>query len=105
MINKIKNNKLLSIIVLVLSITVLTTAGRFVYDEIKKNFFLTQDFYFNSDKLKEVQANYTINNYNGVDDYDIVINVDSIKNNLVKSSHDIAYNISYSCTSNANCGT
>lgn len=105
MINKIKKNKLLSLIVLVLSITVLTTAGRFVYDEIKKNFFLTQDFYFNSDKLKEVQANYTINNYNGVDAYDIVINVDSIKNNLVKSSHDISYNISYSCTSNANCGT
>ncbi len=103
MIKKIAKNKLLLFIVLLVFTTLLSTLGRFVYDETKKNYFLTQDFYFNSDKLKEVQANYVINNYNGVDTYDIVINVDSIKNNLVKSTDDIAYDITYNCTSNADC--
>lgn len=105
MIKKIKENKLLLLIFLLLFTTILSTIGRFVYDETKKNYFLTQDFYFNSDKLKEVQANYTINNYNGVDTYDIVVNVDSIKNNLVKSTDDIAYDITYNCTSNADCSS
>lgn len=105
MMKKIKENKLLLLIFLLLFTTILSTIGRFVYDETKKNYFLTQDFYFNSDKLKEVQANYTINNYNGVDTYDIVVNVDSIKNNLVKSTDDIAYDITYNCTSNADCSS
>lgn len=103
MISKIKKNKLLLLLTLILLSTVLSTIGRFVYDEVKKNFFLTQNFYFNSDKLKETLANYVINNYNGVDSYDIVVNLNSINNNLVKSTDDISYDISYNCTSNADC--
>lgn len=102
---KIKNNKVLLIILLIVFATTISTFGRFVYNEIKKNFFLTQNFYFNSDKLKETQANYIVNNYNGVDNYDIIINVNSIKNNLLKTTQDISYNISFSCSSNANCSS
>lgn len=103
MFEKLKNNKLVLLIFIVASLGFLTTFGRFVYNEIKKNYFLTQNFYFESDKLKEKQVLYKINNYNGVDSYDIVINMNSIKNNKIIASEDISYDISYNCSSNANC--
>ena len=104
MISRIKDNKILLLLVLLVLLTVATTLGRFIYNEIKKNFFLTQDFYFNSDKLTTLNPLYLVNNYNGVDSYDIVINLNSFKNNLVSSSEDISYAITYTCTTNANCG-
>lgn len=101
--SKLKNNKiLLLLLILFLSFNFITMA-RLVYKEIKKNFFLTQNFYFNSDKLRESQFLYKINNYNGVDAYPIIINMNSIKNNKLKATSDIEYDISYSCSSNANC--
>lgn len=100
---KIRNNKILLLIILVLLLVATTSLGRFIYLEIKKNFFLTKDFYFESDKLREKQFLYKVNNYNGVDNYDIVINMNSIKNNKLRSSSDIAYNITTNCSAKANC--
>lgn len=103
MLDKIKENKLILLVLVIVSIGFITTLGRFIYDEIKKNYFLTQNFFFNSDKLKEKQPLYKINNYNGVDQYDIVVNMNSIKNNLLKATEDIIYDITFTCSSNANC--
>jgi len=103
MMEKIKNNKILLLITLLLLVAIVSTFGRFIYNEIKKNFFLTQNFYFESDKLRTNSALYLVNNYNGVDSYDILINMNSIKNNKVKATEDISYDISYDCSSNANC--
>lgn len=89
----------LTIILLVSAVTL----GRFIYLEIKKNFFNTTKFYFNSDKLREKDTLYLINNYNGIDNYDIVINMNSIKNNLEKANTDINYDITYNCSNKARC--
>lgn len=102
MIKLIKKNKIIFFVLLILAIGIVTTLGRFVYNEVKKNLFTTKDFYFNSDKLREKQVLYRIDNYNGVDDYNILINMNSIKNNLVIADTDINYDISIDCT-NANC--
>jgi len=103
MFEKIKENKLILLVLVIVSLGFITTLGRFIYNEIKKNYFLTQNFYFSSDKLKEQQPLYRINNYNGVDQYDIVVNLNSIKNNLLKSTEDITYDVVFNCSSNANC--
>lgn len=105
MLKRIMENKLIFLIILICAVGLVSTLGRFIYDEIKKNYFLTQNFYFESDKLKEKQPLYKINNYNGVDQYDIVINMNSIKNNKLRSTEDIAYNLTYTCSSNANCSS
>ncbi len=105
MIKLIKKNKYISLIILVFLLGIITTLGRFVYNEVKKNIFHSKNFYFESDKLRETYTLYQIDNYNGVDTYDILINVNSIKNNKIISDSDIQYNISYSCSSKANCSS
>lgn len=103
MIKLIKKNKFIFLILFILTIGLVTTLGRFVYDEIKKNILHTQSFYFESDKLRTTTTLYQINNYNGVDNYDILINMNSIKNNKIIANSDIEYNITFSCSNNANC--
>lgn len=103
MVKKLKENKPILIVIGLLLLVGVSTLGRFIYLEIKKNFFTTESFYFNSDKLREGGTTYQINNYNGVDNYDIVINMNSIKNEILKASSDISYNISYTCSEKTNC--
>ena len=103
MIKKIKKKKILFIPLLILMIIFVSTLGRFVYQEIKKNFINSENFYFESDKLKEKEVLYKVNNYNGVDNYDIVINMNNIKNNKINANTDIDYNITYTCSQKANC--
>lgn len=106
-IKKIKLNKankiILGIILILLLVTFSSTLGRFIYKELRNSYFNTKNFYFESDKLKETQARYEITNYNGVDTYSTTINMNSIKNNKVKSDNDIAYDLRFTCSSNANC--
>lgn len=98
------NKKFMIIVFLAIFITVITTSfGRFIYNEIKNNFFNTKNFYFESDKLRENQALYQINNYNGVDAYDFAININSFKNNKLKATTDIEYKIEYTCSTNVYC--
>ena len=103
MIKKLRKNKFILIPLLILSVVLITTLGRFVYIEIRKNFVNSENFYFESDKLRENNAVYQVNNYNGVDNYDIVINMNSIKNNKLRATTDISYDISYTCSAKANC--
>jgi len=103
MIKFFKKHKMVLLIVLLLTITLASTLGRFVYDEIKKNILKTQNFYFESDKLRSVMTLYQINNYNGVDNYDILINMNSIRNNKIIADTDIDYDITFNCSTNANC--
>lgn len=103
MLKKFKENKILWPLLLLLFLVAAVSLGRFIYLEIKKNFALSQDFYFNSDTLRDKATLYRLNNYNGVDNYDIVINMNSIKNNKLAASGDIAYDISINCSSNASC--
>lgn len=102
---KIKKIKVLIIIFililcLILAISVL---ARYVSNSLNDFFLESKEFYFYSDKLKSVGATYQIDNWSGVDDYNIIINMNSMKNNLKKSSYDIGYEISYTATENVIC--
>lgn len=88
-----------------LFITFSVSFGRYVYQKIVDLYFTTKNFYFESDKLKVNEARYSLDYWNGVDPYDIVINLNSFKNDILKSSTDVTYNVSYVCPSNVLCSS
>lgn len=99
-----KNVKVIVIIfILLLFIPLSITLGRYVYNKILNFYFETQNFYFESDKLKQDGADYSLDYWNGVDPYDIVINLNSYKNNALKSTTDIDYKVSYECPDKVTC--
>ena len=86
-------------------ITISVSFGRYIYSKVLDLYFMTQNFYFESDKLKSNNAKYSLDYWNGVDPYDIVVNLNSFKNDKLKSSADIEYEISYECPSNLICSS
>lgn len=104
-VNKIsKNFKIvLAIFIIILILPLTVSLGRYVYNKILDLYFLTQNFYFESDKLKTNGASYSLDYWNGVDPYEIVINLNSYKNNSLKSDADIDYKTSYECSDGVIC--
>lgn len=110
--NNVKNKKtnIKKIFIILCLITILLygaqyvkTFSLYVYNNVKEFFLKTNNFYFYSDKLKLNMAEYNIENWSGIEDYVININMNSIENNLVKCDSDIEYNIEYSCSDNIMC--
>ena len=81
----------------------LVTFGRYVTNSVNNFFLRSKEFYFYSDKLAEDKAIFQIENWSGVDDYTITVNMNSRKNNIQVASYDIGYDIKYSCSDNAIC--
>lgn len=79
------------------------TFGRYAYKHIRNFYLMSKKFYFNSDMLDIDGAYYEINNWSGVDDYSITINMNSLSNNKLGSEVDINYDISFICSDNALC--
>lgn len=77
--------------------------GRYVYYKIKDSYLASKKFYFNSDKLTSDHRQYVINNWSGVDTYQFLIGLNSSKNNYEHANSDIDYEITYTCSENANC--
>lgn len=77
--------------------------GRYVVNNVSNFFTRSKEFYFYSDKLSEDNPSYQIDNWPGVDNYTITVNMNSRKNNLLATSYDIPYIISYICTDNVIC--
>ena len=77
--------------------------GRYVTNTINNFFVRSKEFYFYSDKLSEDNSVYQVDNWSGVDDYVITINMNSNNNNIESATYDIGYNISYTCSDNAIC--
>ena len=106
---KIKLPKPYKIVILILIvslfITFSTSFGRYVYQKVVDLYFTTKNFYFESDKLKSTEAVYSLDYWNGVDPYDIVINLNSYKNDILKSTTDITYNVTYVCPDNVICAS
>ncbi len=80
-----------------------STYGRYIYLELKEYYLSTKNFYFNSDKLTLDRAIYQVENWSGVDSYNISINLNSYKNNLEVCDSDITYELSYFCSTNVSC--
>ncbi len=104
-INKIpKNIKIIIVIFIILLVLPLAISlGRYIYNKVLDLYFLTQNFYFESDKLKLGGTNYSLDYWNGVDPYEIVINLNSYKNNSLKSDTDVDYKTSFECSEGVIC--
>lgn len=102
----IKNKKrqlfILGLIVLNL-ISFVIVFGRYITSTVNDFFVRSKEFYFYSDKLSEDDSVYQVDNWSGVEDYVITINMNSNNNNIEAVSYDIDYNISYKCSDNAIC--
>lgn len=98
-----KKQILLLLSIVLCSISFVIVFGRYVTNSVNDFFLRSKEFYFFSDKLSEKLDIFQIENWSGVDDYTITINMNSRKNNLEVSTYDIGYDISYTCSSNAIC--
>lgn len=100
---KIKKIVYVFIGLMILLIGLGSTYGRYIYLELKDYYLSTKNFYFNSDKLTVGRAIYQVENWSGVDSYNISINLNSYKNNLEVCDSDITYELTYTCSQNVNC--
>ena len=90
-------------ILVIFTISFVSVLARYVVKKISNFYTYSQEFYFDSDKLKEDNPVYQLENWPGVDPYTITINMNSYGNNILKTSYDIEYEISYVCSNNAIC--
>lgn len=80
-----------------------TTLSRYISNNINEFYTRSKEFYFNADKLGTDNPVFSVENWSGVDNYTITINMNSRHNNLLSTSYDIAYDISYTSSANAIC--
>lgn len=102
---KFKHKKIIIIFACLLCLPLTVTFGRFVYQKVLDLYFTSKDFFFESDKLTINSASYLLDYWNGVDPYSVVVNLNSFKNNKLKSNNDITYEVSYNCSSTVICQT
>lgn len=101
---KIKIKYIIIFAILIVNMVVLVSVfGRYVVNKTKGFFERTRAFYFYSDKLDTDTPYYQIDNWSGVDDYKVTINMNSYKNNLLAVDYDINYEVSYTCSDNVIC--
>lgn len=77
--------------------------GRYVTKSINNFFVRSKEFYFYSDKLTEKNSVFQVENWSGVDDYIITVNMNSRKNNIEAATYDISYDIKYKSSANVIC--
>lgn len=99
-----KKIKIIIFLILFLAVfRLVPTLGRYVRNEIKDYYLGSKNFYFNSDKLEPNGIVYQVENWSGVDSYDVIFNMNSYKNNSIYAEADIYYDIEYRCSSNVSC--
>lgn len=98
-----KKQVVIIVAILLCLVSFVTVFGRYVTNSVNDFFLRSKEFYFYSDKLGENKTIFQIENWSGVDDYTITINMNSRKNNLQVATYDIDYDITYSCSENAIC--
>lgn len=98
-----KRKILFYIIVLVITFPASFTLSRYV-NKLTTNYYLeTQKFYFTSDKLTEDNATYKIENWSGVENFTMDIQLESRLNQYEVADTDITYIISYECEEGVTC--
>ena len=101
---KYKKNQIIIAILIALSLlSFMIIFGRYLTSNVSNFFVRSKEFYFFSDKLSEDTSIYQVDNWSGVDDYTVTINMNSRLNNIESATYDIGYDISYTCTDNAIC--
>ena len=92
--NKYKRRKLILIITISLILVSFTVSfGRYVIVNIHDLYLRTMKFYFQSDKLGATQKVFRIDNWPGLREYPITVELNSRKNYLEKTDYDIQYTV------------
>lgn len=84
------------IIVLLIKMLVpkVVTLSRYVYQKVRSFYLISQEFYFNSDKLSIENSHFEASNWSGVSEYVVSINMNSRHNNIEASPIDeIKYSV------------
>ena len=101
---KYTKKQIILILVIIACLTSLVVIfGRYVTNSINNFFLRSEKFYFESDQLSEEGTTYQVDSWDGVSDYTIVINLNTIKNNLEYIDYDLKYKLNYTVTDNAIC--
>lgn len=96
--------KLVAVLVaLVWTITTVPIFARYVYESINNFFVRSEEYYFNSDKLSVAGSVYQIENWSGVENYPITVNMNSRLNGIKRVNYDIGYTIDYTNSTNCTC--
>lgn len=98
-----KKQMIIILAILLCATSFVIVFGRYVTNSVNNFFLRSKEFYFFSDKLSENKSVFQVDNWSGVDDYTIIVNMNSRKNNIQVASYDIDYDIKYTCSDNAIC--
>lgn len=100
-----KHRKLSIIILLILVFCMIAsfTFARYIYNIVYDYILETKEFYFNSSILNVNNKTYRINNWDGVNNYPLTIDLNNRKSSLKKTEVDIAYDIRVECSNNVQC--
>lgn len=91
------------LLLLIIIISLVIVFARYITNTVNNYFLRSKEFYFESDKLSEKGTILQVDNWSGVDDYLITINLNSRKNNIEVATYDIAYDVQYNCSDNIIC--
>lgn len=99
--------KKLKILLIMLVIAALLPVGvtfsKYIYTFIDYFIIKSNNFFFNSDKLATNTVRYDINNWGGVDGFNIQFQLNNHKNNLLTSDADIEYTTAVTCSTDVLC--
>ncbi len=101
-----RKHKKISTVLLILLVFLLFfgfSYAKYVYDIVDSYILETKGFYFNSSVMSVTGKNYNINNWDGVNSYTLMVDVNSKKNDEKYTTHDIDYDITVNCPDNVRC--
>lgn len=102
----VREHRKLSIVILIsLSLLLLfgLTYAKYVYRIVDNYILETKGFYFNSSVMSINNKNHSINNWDGVNSYTLMIDVSSKKNDFKYTTADVNYDIKVECPNTVNC--
>ena len=91
---------LILLFIIIFMITKLILPGvvslsRYAYYAVRSYYLNTREFYFNSDKLSIDTAHFESDNWSGVEEYRVTVNMDTKKNINEYAKVDVNYNLEY----------
>lgn len=104
-INKVKVGIVIAIVVILLM--EITGFSRYIYNSAKDKYLTSKAFYFTSNLLEESNLNksYQYINWGGTDTYVLDLELNSFKNELLRMTDDLEYELACSTTSSkVTCG-
>ena len=103
----LKNKKPLQIVIMVLLIILIgletATFAKYVIEKINDYFVSSKDFYFTSNILKKDNPHYKVNNWTGVGEFFISVDLSSKKNTYIYTDYDIPYEVEVVCPNDVIC--